>query len=230
MDWEKRHLDGKAGDEREEDPIALGGRERGAGVLDDCLDVEASGVVAEIDRAGEGKDGAGEGEEEEFTGSVAARGTAPDADDEEHGDEGEFEEDVEDEDVAGDEDAEHGALEQEHPGVIFAGPVLDAFEAGGDGAGHQQSGEENEPEADAVDAEGEGGVDGEGEGDVIESKLKARDVEMEGAECDEGDEKRGEADEQRPGFGGGDGDEGADDSAGGGEKEEDDQGWAHISA
>ena len=80
-----------------------------------------AGVIAEIDRTGEGEDGAGEGEEEEFPGGIAACGAAPDADDEEHRDEREFEEDVEDEQVAGDEDAEHGGQEEEHPGSNIRG-------------------------------------------------------------------------------------------------------------
>ena len=115
VDGEEGHFDGEAGQEGKEDPISLLIGEGRPGVLDDGSDVEGAGVVSEIDGGGEGEDGAGEGKEEEFSGGVAALGAAPDADDEEHGNEGEFEEDVEDEDVAGDEDAEHGGQEQEHP-------------------------------------------------------------------------------------------------------------------
>ena len=128
--------------------------ERCPGVLDDGRDVEGAGVVAEIDGGGEREDGAGEGEEEEFSGGVAALGSAPDADDEEHRNECQFEEDVEDEEVAGDENAEHGRQEQEHPGVVFARPVLDAVETGGDGQGHEQGCKQNQPERNRVDAQG----------------------------------------------------------------------------
>ena len=53
--------------------------------------------------------------------------SAPDANDEEHGDEGEFEEEIEDEDVFGAEDAEHAGVEEEHPGVVnseFRGSLM----------------------------------------------------------------------------------------------------------
>ena len=123
--------------------------------------------VADVEEGGEGEYGAGEGEEEEFSGGLAAIGAAPDADDEEHGDEGEFKEEVEDEEVFGGEDAEHSGVEDEHPGVELGLAFLDVVVAGEDGDGGEEGGEDDEPEADGVDAHEE--LDAEaGDPEVLE--------------------------------------------------------------
>ena len=184
----ERDLHGEAGEKGEKNPVSFGLSQRGSGIFHDCLDVERPGVVAEIDHAGEGEEGAGEREEEEFPGGVAALGAAPDSDDEEHRDEGKLEEDVENEDVAGNEDAEHRSQQQQHPRVILAWAVLDAFKAGGDGQGHQQRGEQDKPEGNGIDAEGKRCVDRKHEGRIVEVELEPGYVEMETAESDEGDE------------------------------------------
>src|SRR6266550_3331269 len=102
VEREERDFDGKASEQAEGEPEAGAvGDEWGAGEIDDLVEVEGVGLEAEVDDGGEGEERAGEGEEEEFAGGISALRAAPDADDEEHGDEGELEEDVEEQRISG---------------------------------------------------------------------------------------------------------------------------------
>ncbi len=73
---------------------------------------------------------AGEGEQEEFIGRVASLLGAPNADQKKQRDQREFEEDVEQDDVAGGKDAEHARAQQEQQRVKRGGAVFDGFPTG----------------------------------------------------------------------------------------------------
>jgi hypothetical protein len=236
MDGEEGNLHGEAGHEREQDQPAfvLIEREHAVtavlGVRGECGDIEGAVFAAEINGAGERENRAGEGEEEEFDRRKPALRSAPDTDDEIHGDERELEEDVEKQQIAGEKDAKHRGQEHEHPGVIFLFAVLDAAETGGDGQGHQEHGEGAEEEADGIHAQIKveaDGVDGKmvaknpaefdlygfahllGGGEVGEVLVKIELPEQADTAA-EGDE----ADEQGPRFGGGGRERAANDGAG----------------
>ena len=96
---------------------------------------------------------AGHGEEDELHGRVDAATTAPDADQEIHRDEHGLPEDIEEEQVLGDEDADHARLEQEHEGRELLDPLVDRPPRREQGDRRQEGGQEDQEQADAVDAD-----------------------------------------------------------------------------
>ncbi len=140
----ERHLDGKAGEQGQKQPRLQRGAHAGmirGGVLQvgrqfgdgerhprPVLDVP---VVPEDDgqQAQERQHAAGQREEEELDRRVAPLVAAPDADEEEERHQRELEKEVEENDVAGDEHAQHaGAQEQQKP-VIKPFLILDSVPA-----------------------------------------------------------------------------------------------------
>ena len=93
------------------------------------------------------------GEQDELHRRVDAPAPAPDADEEIHRDEHGLPEDIEQEEVQGDEDADHAGLEQQHEHGEFLDPVVDRAPGGEEGQRRQESGQEDEEQADAVDAD-----------------------------------------------------------------------------
>ena len=99
------------------------------------------------------QNGAGEGVKEELDGCVDAPFTAPQADEEVHGDEGEFPEDVKQHHIQGEEHAQHTHFQQQEESHKAFHLLCYRFPGGKDGKGGEEGGEQHHEDADAVDAE-----------------------------------------------------------------------------
>ena len=163
VEGEHRHLDGEADEEGQghEGLVALGllGNHRGHRMEAGQGEViDARGLVLqEVDgqERHQHQHRAGQGVEEELDGRIQLLGAAPDADEEVHGDQHHFPEEVEEEHVLGDEDAQHGGLEHQQPEVVLLVPLLDGPEGAGHRDGADEGGQQPEQEADAVHAHAE---------------------------------------------------------------------------
>ena len=91
--------------------------------------------------------------EEELVAGLDPLGAAPDADDQVHRDQAAFEEDVEEEQVLRREGAHDERLHQQEISHIFGHALLDRAPASADTDRHQESGEHDQQQGDAVDAE-----------------------------------------------------------------------------
>lgn len=140
--------------------------------------------VGHGDHGKEHKDGSGKGVEEEFDGGIVTIRPTPDKDHDCHGDESGFEKSVEKDEVEAGEDADHGGFEQEHHGEVNAGAFID-IEAVDIGEQGKEGGEEDQPDADAIDAEFEGDSPG-GDPFIGFGKLELESVGVEGSEDIEG--------------------------------------------
>ncbi len=94
-----------------------------------------------------------EGEEEEFERGLRAVFAAVHGDEDGHGHERKLPEAVVEHEVERDEDAEHGGLLDEKERVEDFAAGLDGVPTGDDADGREQAGEDDEPEAEAVDAD-----------------------------------------------------------------------------
>ena len=101
---------------------------------------------------------AGQREEEELDRRVTPLLASPDADEEEKRHERELEEQVEENNVAGDEHAEHARAQDQQQTVVQRLLVLDGFPTYQHGDDQQQGGEREEPEAQAVQGDAEADV------------------------------------------------------------------------
>ena len=101
---------------------------------------------------------AGQREEEELDRRVAPLFASPDADEEEQRHERELEEQVEENNVAGDEHAEHARAQHQQQTVVQRLLVLDRFPTYQHGDDQQQGREREEPEAQAVQGDAEADV------------------------------------------------------------------------
>ena len=142
-------LDGEGGEKGEEQPRLHGRRE-----FDRCKDL---GDVGGARLPVHGHDGQQhqhrpkQGEEEELERGIHPALAAPHPDDQEHGDEAAFEEQVEDHQIERAEHADHQRLEHQEGDHILLHPLLDA-PACDDADGHQEGGQDDEQHGDAVDA------------------------------------------------------------------------------
>ena len=91
--------------------------------------------------------------DDELDGRVETTLTAPDPDDEVHRDEHHFPEDVEEEQVERGEGADHAGLEDEQRDDELAHLLVDREPRARDDDGHEERGEQDEPQRDAVDAQ-----------------------------------------------------------------------------
>ncbi len=116
--------------------------------------VEGAGADVEPEH-GDEHDGRGdEGVEEVLDGGAAAvRGAAEDGDEDRHRDEGELPEGVVEEEVERDEDAEHGDLLEQEEDVEEFLALGDSVPGDEDAERCEESGEDDEPHGEAVDAE-----------------------------------------------------------------------------
>ena len=99
------------------------------------------------------QDRAGHGVQEELDGGVDAPRSAPDADQEVHRDEREFPEDVEQEQVLRQEDADHAHFEQQEEDHEILDALLDRCPGGEDGDGGEEGGQQHQQDAQAVHAQ-----------------------------------------------------------------------------
>ena len=150
VDRPHRHLDREGGKEREPEP---GLQARWEAVLEQRRDVGRAGVPEHRQDGEQHQDRAEERVEEELEARIDAALAAPDADDQEHRDEAGLEEQVEENEVEGLEDADHGRLEDEEGDHVLLEPVLDRLPGGEDRERHQEGREQDERHREAVDAE-----------------------------------------------------------------------------
>src|SRR5205807_1902475 len=93
--------------------------------------------------------GTSQGVQKKFDGGVEAAVAAPDADEEIHGDEHHFPEDVKEKEIQGNENADHAGLEQEKQDVIFLGALVNRAPRREDGDHPEKRGKHDEQKADA---------------------------------------------------------------------------------
>src|SRR6516165_4749242 len=96
---------------------------------------------------------AGEGVDEELARGIAALRAAPNADEKEERDEGQLEEHVKEQDVEGDENADHARFEKEKPGIKLMGPFLNGVPRNQDGGNHQDGSQNDQPDTEAIHAD-----------------------------------------------------------------------------
>jgi hypothetical protein len=96
---------------------------------------------------------ADQGVDDELDGGVDAPRAAPDADHQVHRDEAELPEDVEQEQVQADEDAQHAHHQQQHGGVVLLDPRLDGVPGVEDRDHAEDGGQDHQHHRQAVDAQ-----------------------------------------------------------------------------
>src|SRR5258708_32765127 len=114
-------------------------------------------------------DGTGQCVEEEFDGGIEAAVATPDGDEEIHGDEHHFPENVEEEEIKRNEDADHAGLEEEKQNVVFLGAEMNGAPEREDGNHAEECRDNDEQQADAVNAEK---IFGANEGDAFGAYLQ----------------------------------------------------------
>ena len=152
------HLDGEGQEERQE------GKELERAV--EAVGAQRQVVEGALPGAGRGLEGEGRGQdghqhqqradervEDELDRRVDAVGAAPDADDQVHRHQDDFPEDVEEEHVQGQEDAQHAHFQDQEGDHVLLHAVLDGLEAGQDADPRQRGGEQDQDQRDAVDAD-----------------------------------------------------------------------------
>jgi hypothetical protein len=154
----RRHLDQEADHEQEEERLRHGGGDHPGAAAQLSPDevreqdhVEAAGVEVDADQHDQQADGADERVEEELDRRVLFARPAPDADQEVHRQQGDFEEHVEQKEVERQEHAQDARLQEQEQGHVALGHLLDV--PGGDAAQQADEGrEDDQREAEPVDA------------------------------------------------------------------------------
>ncbi len=138
--------------------------------LPDLRDLEGLVVDVDEDDAGEQQDRAGERVEEELDRRVLAPGTAPDPDQEVHREEHQLPEHVEEEEVERGEDAHHPREEEEVHRVVALRALLDVPRRDRRDE-RDERGQEQERDADPVDAHVVADVEGGDPGPVLHEAV-----------------------------------------------------------
>jgi hypothetical protein len=110
-------------------------------------------LVVEVDDGHQHQHGAGHGVEEELHRGVDAAVVAPDADQEVHGHQRDFPEHVKQEEILRHEDAHQAEFQQQQEGEEFLDAILHGAPGDQHADGREEGGEQDEPEADAVDGD-----------------------------------------------------------------------------
>ena len=160
---EHRHLDGEGQEECQGQQVL-----EGLGLLGDHrrhglegFKRKVVGVIRFVLQEVDGEDRhehqhrAGQGVKEELDGGIQLLRTAPDTDEEVHGHQHHFPEDVKQEHVLGDEDGEHGGLEYQKPDVVFLPPLLDVAPGAEHSNGAGEGGQEPEQQGNAIHPDAE---------------------------------------------------------------------------
>src|ERR1051326_3201257 len=156
VEGEHRHLDRKSDEEAPEDDVLELQRQIELHEIRDFEGVEAELLeVLEIQRqdAEQHQDASRQRVEEEFDGGVEFSRAAPHADDEVHRHQHELPENVEEEEIERNENADHARLQEQEHGVILFDALLNGAPATQDGYEAHQGGEHQEEHADAIDAD-----------------------------------------------------------------------------
>ena len=151
MERKHRHFHGKRGEEGPEQPGLQPGRILGVTQREDVEGV-FPGVEIEHDNRHQQQDAAGQGIQEKLDGRVYAVGSAPDPDQQVHGDQHGFPEDVEQHEVQRDEHAECGGFHDEQADHEFSDARPDRGPGHQDAERRQQGGQQHQGQADPVHA------------------------------------------------------------------------------
>ena len=147
--------------------------------------------------AAQHQDGARHGVDEELEGGVDAAVVAPDADQEVHGHQADFPEDVEEEEVLRQEDADQAEFQQQQEGVKFLAAILDGVPGNQHAERGEEGGEQDQPQADAVHRNREVNV-GRADPGHVDQELLARGIAVEPGQQAERRDEGGERADQRP--------------------------------
>ena len=196
VEREERRLDRERGHEAEEDPVAAA-RARGD-------QVERALRQPERDDRGQHQQRARHRVDHEQQRRAQPARAAPDADEEVERDEHRLPEDVEEQQVLGDEDADQRAGQQQHQPVVGARPLPPGPERVADRRREHDRGQADEPDREPVEADVVGDVQ-VAEPGLLMLELQARLVEVEARhgvdperDLRERHEQRGRADRERP--------------------------------
>ena len=171
---------------------APAGSDAAGGLVLQVGEVEVLRAGVEPENGDQQRRGGNEGEEEELERGAGAVLAAVHGDEDGHGHERELPEAVVEHQVERDEDAEHGGLLDEEERIEDLAARLDRVPTGEHADGREQAGEDDEPEAEAIDAdvvEDGGALD---PGDValeLEAGLAGGEVRGKMQREDEGDER-----------------------------------------
>ncbi len=192
VEGEKGRLDGKAQGKGEEGPELNDERQALALQGDDV-----KGAAVEVDEQDGDKHqrAAGEGVEEKLDAGVDATRPAPLADDEVHRDQAGLPEQVKENQVQGDEDADDGGFHQQEKEIVAAGVGVNALPGIEHDERREKCSEQDQPEADAVHAQVVLNL-GVGEPGVLFDELHAGDVAAPPDEQTEGENESGAGHEQ----------------------------------
>ena len=150
VEGEHGHLDGKGDGEGQEHPeLHVEGDVQAvqAQQIEGISAGDLAVIEVEHQNGHQHEQGAEHGVQEELDGGVdPAGGVAPDADQQVHGDELQFPEHVEQEDVQGGEDADHAGQHEEQADHEFLHPVLDVVPGGQHTDGGKERRQENQKE------------------------------------------------------------------------------------
>src|SRR5262249_16040951 len=113
-------------------------------------DIERAGGVEDRQDGDKHQRRIGEGVEKELERRIDPFGAAPATNQQIHGDKAELEEDEEEHQIEGQKDPNHRRLQEQHQDHVEANLLVDIEVAEVDGNGHQQSGQQDEEEANAI--------------------------------------------------------------------------------
>jgi len=197
---EDRHLDGEGEREGGEQPELL---RRGEGRLVQAQQVEGShprlALVQEVERQDrhQHEERTDDRVEDELDRGVDPPRSAPDPDQQVHRDQHQLPEDVEEEDVERQEDAEHPRLQHEQEDVELLHPLAHRAEGGEDDQRREHGRQQHEIDGDAVDPEEVLDPEARDPGAPVD-ELRPRLPRAHQADRPDGEEEAGRQDEQGP--------------------------------
>ena len=190
MDRPHRQLDCERGKKGEEGPDLQRARES---VMQQRWNVGRASLPVHRHDGEQHQHRAAEGVEKELEARIDPARPAPHADDQEHRDQGAFEEHIEQHEIERAEGADHQRLEHEEGDHVGLHPALDRGPARQDRDRHQRGREDHERQRNAVDAHGI--IDGAAEPWALFQELEIGGTRIETPDQDERD---GERDQRRP--------------------------------
>ena len=184
-----RHFHGKGGKERQPQP---GLHFAGKLVGEKDRNIGGTGVPVHRHHGEQHQQRAQQRVEEEFEAGIHAPLAAPDADDQEHRDQAALEEQIKQDEIEGAEHAEHQRLEQQKGDHVLLDAVFDRFPARQNAKRHQEGGQNNEQQRNAVDTHlvANGGAEPLHLLHELEARVGVVEVRPQIQRCAEGEERR----------------------------------------
>ena len=148
VDRPQRDLNRKGDEESEEKPLGGGVETRNLRILNSIANrhvIKAARVRVKPDRRGEHEHRGDHGEEEELHGGIDTAAVTVNADDQRHRNKRGFPEEVEQEQIEGDEDANHRGLEYQHEDEEFLHPIVDRLPGDQHAQRRQKRGQHHQP-------------------------------------------------------------------------------------